>query len=365
MIQALSEAYRNRDVYLNTAACGLIGQRQLDVMQEFHQAVLEIGNDRADLWRNKEAFEIKTTVAEFLGTESQNVAFIPNFSYGFFALTQSLKPRRKVLLYQNDYTSMTLPFKLGDFGITWFDSYDDFRLEEEEIEHLLLVNNIEILAISHVQWLSGFTLDIDRIGRFCMRHNILFLVDATQSMGARNLSFDHLPCDALIASCYKWMNAGYGLGIMCLKPEFIQQHKPLIGGYGSFRPNESGEWQFSSGIPSYEPGHLNMAGFLALKEAILEKNKLGMDEILLHNHSLINRLIEGMRNLQLLTLGEEETGRRTGIVCFQGDDKLLEELHKRDLRVSLRNGFIRVSPHFYNSSEDIDTLLNALEDIKA
>jgi selenocysteine lyase/cysteine desulfurase len=160
------------------------------------------------------------------------------------------------------------------------------------------------------------------------------------------------------------MNAGYGLGLMRLKPEFLQQHTPRIGGFGSFRPKESGKWEYSPGIPSYEPGHLNMAGFLALKEAIQEKNQIGMEPIQLHNSSLIARLIDGLRSLQLLTLGEEGIERRTGIACFQGDEALLDALKKRDLRVSLRKGFIRVSPHFYNSSEDIDTLLNALEDIR-
>lgn len=326
----------------------------------FFNEMRERAHERAMDWRLEEGPRVKELSAKFLGAQKEELAFIPNFSFGMFSLVQSLKPRKKVMLYREDYPSLTYPFQLGGFDIHWLDSDDNYHLSMDEIEDRILEEKIEILALSHVQWLSGFTIDIERLGKFCLKYDVFFIVDATQSLGARPIHFGKIGCDALIASCYKWMNAGFGLGLMCIRKEALKEHPPVIAGFGSLRP-KGGEWVYQPSIHSYEPGSLHMPGFLILEQAIKEKEKIGLQKILLHNRSLILRLLEGLQDLHIMVLGEEDVEYRTGIIGIKGNLDLMEKLDQKDIKVSLRNGYLRVAPHFYNNSEDIDALLNALD----
>src|SRR5690606_29437753 len=119
---------------------------------------------------------------------------------------------------------------------------------------------------SHVQWLSGFKTDLQELSRFCREHDIWLIVDATQSLGAMPLNPVRLDIDVLISSNYKWMNAGFGSGVMYMCDDFFNEYTPKVGGNNSYTP-VNGKMQYVPSVQSYEPGHPNMYGFSVLQAA--------------------------------------------------------------------------------------------------
>lgn len=303
---------------------------------------------------------IRETVGKFIHAPAANIALIPNFSYALNAIVHALDGNEKIMLYRNDYPSVYEPFRINGFDITWIEHGDDgFTMNIAAMKALLLVNNIDILAISHVQWMSGYMLDLKEISEFCAANHIRFIVDATQSMGALPIFIDELKPDVLIASNYKWMNAGFGHGIMYMSDDFLKRYTPAVAGNASYGMY-AGQWKYEPSIRSYEPGHLNFHGLLIAEAAIGQKLEKGIEYIAAHNLSLTALLIEGISKLKLPLLGPATMDNRSAIVLLKAGEELQQHLLQHNIIVIHRNGFVRISMHYHNTDADIAAILAAL-----
>lgn len=343
-----------RKIYLNTASCGLINKEHLRSTYDLYEAMTTDSSSAAEQLRESGLQRIRETVASFIGASPANLAFIPNFSYGLNALVQSLRGDEKVLLYKNDYPSLLEPFRINKFDITWIDAKDEFTIDLKELKNSLIKERIGLLAISHVQWLSGYKMDLAELGFFCKEHNIIFIVDATQSLGAVPVDISTLHIDVLISSNYKWMNAGFGTGIMYMSDSFLDKYEPVIGGNNSYI--------FIDGLPtyvpsirSYEPGHLNFHGLLILEAAVNEKLRLGIASIEDHNTKLLNLLFEGLD--ESVILGPASIDGRSSIVMVRDQPGLYERLAAAGIVVIKRGENIRIGVHYYNTEEEVQALL--------
>ena len=265
-----------------------------------------------------------------------------------------------MLLFKDDYPSLTIPFTLNDFEVFWIESHDGFSIDIENIEQLNIEHEIEILAISHVQWLTGFTIDLNRLSGFCKTHDVLLILDGTQSLGAIPFSFRSSGVNIFITSNYKWMNAGYGTGIMCIDEHAMNRYPAKIGGFNSYKHIDKA-WKYHASISSYEPGHPNMAGLALLKSTIDYKMELGVANIANHNINLVNSLNEKISSTPYHLVSPEDNNQRANIVSIYGNKNLEKYLLDHGIIVKMRNGMIRIGMHFYNTMEDINQLMNILD----
>lgn len=347
-------------IYLNTAACGLLTEETLAPTLDFYKAMLTDGSRVSEAFRIGGGLQkIREAVADFIHAPADNIAFLPNFSFGINSLVQSLKGTEKVMLYRHDFPSLLDPFKINNFDITWLDSADGFTIDVEAMKAVLIKEKIEVLAISHVQWLSGFKLDVEDLGQFCKENNIIYLVDATQSLGGIETDMRTLHCDALIASNYKWMNAGFGNGIMYISDAFFEKYPPVVGGFGSY-VFKDGQFSYSPSARNYEPGHLNIHGLLILEAALKYKQQTGIQQLEQHNHDLTGRLLNAVKELPLQLLGPATLHNRSSIILARAEEGLHEHLVANNVVVSNRMGFIRISIHFHNTETEIDRLVELL-----
>ncbi|UTW61928.1 aminotransferase class V-fold PLP-dependent enzyme [bacterium SCSIO 12741] len=341
-------------IYLDTAACGLIHLDGLQAQQAFMQNAVTDASGVANAWRDKTYFELRNTARRFLDCTEEELAFIPNFSYGLFSFIQAIKGKHKrVLLFQNDYPSLTLPFELNGFEITSFVPQDFFEVDYGALEKMLIQQKIELVAVSHVQYLNGARVDLELLGNLCQRLGILLVVDATQSLGADALSFRELNVDVLIASNYKWMNGGFGTGVMCCKPHITKEYLPQIGGFGSYQMGKNG-WEFNRNIRSYEPGHPAIGSLLLLHHAMEYKISKGMESIRTNNRVMLEKLISVVNKYELPLIGPSGVDNRLGIACCSISEEMYQYLHQNQVRCTFRNGHIRLSVHHTNSLEDLD-----------
>jgi selenocysteine lyase/cysteine desulfurase len=345
--------------YLNTAACGLIEEEVKAAGFDLYNAVSKSGSAAAEDWRfNKEA-GIRKTIAGFIGAPATNVAMIPNFSWALNGLVQSLKGTEKVLLYKHDYPSVVEPFRINNFDITWVDAKDGFTLPVDEIETAVKNNKIDIVVLSHVQFSTGYKLDIVALGALCKEHSVLFIVDATQSIGAVPIDLSKQHADVLIASNYKWMNAGFGTGIMYISDSFLDKYPPVVGGHNSYQMVED-KMQYVPSALSYEPGHPNMLGHTIVAAAIEHKMKMGLDKIVAHNMQLTQLLIDNIGHLSTQLIGPLNIDNRTSIVILKDENGISEKIKKHNIIVTNRNNTVRISMHYYNTEADVMRLVDAL-----
>lgn len=348
-----------QDRYFNTAAAGIVPPAYIKPCQQFMKQLSENPAKAFEQWLANSLDDLRFSAAEFLDAGQDEIAFIPNFSYGLNALVHSLKPASRVMVLLEDYPSLIDPFLLNNFKIHRFKSPKKLNFNTEDIIVEMLANNIEILAISQVQWLTGFRADIDKLGKFCRERNILFIIDATQSMGALPLSLKQSGADVIISSSYKWMNAGYGTGILCARKDFLSRYLPKIRGNNS-RMLAGEKWTDDSNIIGYEPGHLNIPGLILLQQAIEDKLKTGTDRISAHNLGLTSRFIDELEKPDKILIGPVSMENRSSIVSLKGGELLFNHLRKRGYEVSFRNKLVRVSFHYHNTPEAVDQLAQTI-----
>ncbi|MBX2904882.1 MAG: aminotransferase class V-fold PLP-dependent enzyme [Taibaiella sp.] len=346
-------------IYLNTASCGLISPESLAAGNELYAAFADNASGVSEVWRMNEESRIRGVIADFIGAPTANVAMVPNFSWAMNAIVQSLKGNERVLLYKHDYPSLLEPFRINNFDITWVDAPDGFNIDVPAIEKAITSNAIDIVAISHVQWTSGYKLDLEYIGNLCREKGVLFIVDGTQSLGACTINLSQLPVDVFAASHYKWMNAGFGNGTLYLTDAFMSRYQPVVGGHNSYKMRE-GNWGYEPSVISYEPGSPNMFGLNIVAHAIAEKNRTGLPEIARHNLSLMQLFLQELGDAPVQLLGDRTMQNRSPIVLMKDENGLGEHIHTSGFVVTRRNGMLRVSTHFYNKEDEVTALAGCI-----
>lgn len=345
--------------YFNTSSFGLVSKSSIDKADKFNEGLHKYGSKQAEYFLEEELLLIRETVSAFIAAPVHEIALIPNFSYGLCAVIPAISNLKRVLLFKDDYPSLIQPFLINDFDVFWIDSNDEFTIDLEELKQSIVNNKIEILAISHVQYKTGFLIDIENLGNFCKLHDVLFILDGTQSLGAVPFSFNTTDVNIFITSNYKWMNGSFATGIMCIKQESIEKYTPKIGGFNSYKILD-GQWKYNPSIYSYEPGQLNMAGLVLLKDALDFKMEIGIKNIAFHNLNLLNRLIEKIDSTTCTVIGPSNNTNRCNIVGIRGDERLANYLDNQNILVKMSNEIIRIGIHFYNTEDDVDCIVESL-----
>lgn len=345
--------------YLNTAGCGLIHPEALAAGNKLYEAFTTNSSHASEDWRFNEEQRTRELMAGFIGADARNVAMVPNFSWAINAVVQSLKGTERVLLYKGDYPSLLEPFRINNFAITWVDAPDGFNIDMDAIRSAITSRSVDVVAISHVQWNSAYRIDLKEIGDLCREHGVVFIVDATQSLGAHVIDLSKLNIDVFISSHYKWMNAGFGNGTLFIADAFMQQYPPVVGGHNSYHM-VGDKWMYVPSIKSYEPGSPNMHGFSILAAEIERKNKMGLASIEAHNRHLIDLFLKGIAGMKLTVIGDTDTTHRASFVLLRDENGLGAYLKEHGFVVTIRNGLVRISFHYYNTPDEVQRLVVCL-----
>lgn len=347
-------------IYLNTASCGLVSPDTTAAAIKLYADLEHNGSTRSEEWRMHEESHIRQTIADFLSVPAKNIAMVPNFSWALNGIVQSLKGTEKILLYKGDYPSFIEPFRINKFDITWVDAPDGFNMQIDIVRDAIINNKVDIVALSHVQWTSGYKIDLKEIGDLCKKHSVLFMVDGTQSMGANVIDLSVMHIDVFAASNYKWMNAGFGTAVLYIADSFLEKYPPVVGGNNSYRMID-GTMQYRPSVQSYEPGHPNMFGLTVLEAAIKHKMELGIAKIEQHDHYLAELFLTGIKNLPVKILGDYTMAHRSPIIYLIDENDLGDHIKQHNIIVTQRNGFLRVSMHYYNTELDVKALVNCIK----
>jgi selenocysteine lyase/cysteine desulfurase len=226
-----------------------------------------------------------------------------------------------------------------------------------------------LFSISAVQYLTGFKADLEAIGAICKKHDILFVVDAIQSLGAGTIDVQACNIDALATGGHKWLMSPMGTGMLYLSKKLSNQLKPYKTGWLSVQE----PWELSNFEQEWLPvsqhleiGTPNMIGIAGMNASLKTLNSIGPARItqnILHLTDYLTTKLSEQKKTQLITPKKRDD--RAGIVTFTtaqitDTEAFVESLKKKNITISSREGKLRVAPHFYNTIEEIDTVLNAI-----
>lgn len=344
-------------VYLNTASCGLLSEKVFEYRQDHDLDLLISGSVFRD--KHGETLEkVRETVGEFFNCASKRVGLIHNFSNGFNTLLEGIDKMSKILLLKEDYPSINWAVKSRDFDVCYAQIDEDL---EKNIEKALIENKPDLFCFSIVQYESGIKLQPAFLREMKEKFpNTLFVADGTQYIGTEKFDFDASKIDVLMASCYKWMNAGFGNGIMLFQDDVPKKIDPKSCGYNSYQ----GKYKVEDGnfLGKFEPGHQDALNFGSIMAAIKFINSVGIDLIEERIQLLSKKAKEELEKLGFLDEAVVKRTVHSSIFNIGGDAKLLQFLNSKNIICSMKDPGVRVSFQYFNTEEEIDLLIKVLKE---
>ena len=356
---------RERLVYMNHAAVAPLSKRAADAMKGLADDCLEFGSLHYDRWL-AEYEGLRVAAAKLVGAQGSEIALVKNTSEGIATVAMGLdwKPGDRVVAFKEEFPANYFPWKrLEQRGVkvTWLSIRDGLERIDEACR------GARLLAISFVQFLGGYRAPLANIGEICRRNSCIFLVDAIQGLGAFPLRAKDWGIHALAADGHKWLLGPEGCGVLYIDEGLQDRVEPVEFGWTNvahYADYASRDMALRADAGRYECGTLNTIGCFGLRAAMEFLLEVGVDQVAAAVQQLGDRLAFGLqaKGYELMEQRTAENG--AGIVAFrkEGVDaaEIVHKLRAAGIVVAPRVGWVRASPHFYISPEDIDKTLALL-----
>jgi cysteine desulfurase / selenocysteine lyase len=318
----------------------------------------------------EKTFSTRKKLAHLLGTTPDRLAFVDNTSNGLNIVANGLswKQGDRILLNTMEFPANVYPFmNLKRYGVE-IDFVEPFN-NTIPLERLIaaVTPRTRLLSISHVQYLNGYLTDLEEIGTFCREKNIILSVDIIQSAGVVPINVESMRIDFLAGGCYKWLMAPEGSGFVYVTDELQARISQAYVGWTSVSNYVDEMHTFNLELDPaarrYENGMLNNPAIIGLGSSLDLLSEVGIGNIREHTLDLTDHLIAQLEERNITFISPVERSNRSGIVAFRPPDTeaLLRAMAGRKVHAAVRGGFVRVSPHFYNTSEEIDTLVSCID----
>lgn len=329
--------------------------------QEFGEVLRDIKNTRR-------------ICADFIGAEPEEIALLGPTSLGLslFANGIGWEPGDEVLCYAADYPANVYPWidlRRRGVVVKFLEPKEPGAITPDLVA-AALTPRTRLVALASAYFFTGYRLDVEAIGSLLHERGVLFSVDAIQTLGAFPLNVRHL--DFLAADAHKWMLGPVAIGIVYVKRKHFDLCRPtLLGAWNVYSPNfiAQDDIRFVPTAQRYEPGVLNTVGIYGMKAALELFQAYGIDRIAARLLELKAHLVAGLRDCGFEIHGPAEGPSATGITTFRHPTRsatdLFAQLEKEKIICSLRHDrqgrdYLRFSPHFYNTEEELDAALKIL-----
>lgn len=313
---------------------------------------------------------VRKLAARFIHALPEEIAFVKNTSEGLAFVANGLdwKASDEIISTAVEYPSNVYP---------WMDvarRFDCRHIMLPEHEGRIDRQNIfdavtprtRMIAISHVEYASGFRHDLAAIGKFCRERNILLCVDGIQACGMSPVDVKAMNIDFLSADGHKWLLGPEGAGIFYCRRELLLSLRPEIGWMNVINANDYGHYDFTlrTDARRFECGSHNIPGVLALGASMELLLEVGMHTVMERVLTLTGQLCAGLAQKGYTVVSSRRPDESSGIVSFTSPRhqhaEIISNLEKQNIIIVEREKRLRASPHFYQSPDDITRLLNAL-----
>ncbi|MEQ9423573.1 MAG: aminotransferase class V-fold PLP-dependent enzyme [Cyclobacteriaceae bacterium] len=349
------------NTYLDTARTGAVSVNTINKVKAFLDDQLQNAALHREHWIDTME-KAREKTAQLLGVHKKDVGFQNDTSTVISIIAGAIEPNKKVVLVENDFPSVGLPWVKQGYEVLWVKRGADFSIDINKIEDALKQGG-EIVAISWVQYNSGFKIDIEKLGELCEKYGAKLIVDGTQGICVFPINPEKLKIHAFIASGFKWMTAGYGITVVYLNDGFRKKLKTNVAGWNSlidFFGNYDDE-NIKASTSAMELGHPKYHVITCLDSALDELNQIGLEKIQERTTELSTYLRKSIEQSGIQQLSNFSKENQSHIQLVEGSQDQFKKLAANNIRVTHRENYFRVSPYFYNNESDIDRLIEMLK----
>jgi selenocysteine lyase/cysteine desulfurase len=354
--------------YFNHAAIAPLPRRTAEAMRVHLVDAMRHGAHAYG--RSVEEHEgLRRATAAMLNCNASEIAITKNTSEGLCAIANGLdwRPGDVVVGLDSDFPANYVPWRE-------LQSRRGVRFRSLQLRHGVLeledldraCKGARVAALSHVHFLTGFRWDLRAAGEICRRRGCALVVDAVQGMGAFPISVKDAGVHALSASGHKWLLGPEGCGVLYIDSDWMPAIEPVEFGWTSLQGFEDyrSDGALQPGARRFECGTLNSVGCAGLRASIEALNESGARATSSAIHALAERLLEGALSKGYEAAAPRRRGNGSGIVSLRkrglASADIVAGLSRNRVSASDRMGWVRAAPHFYNTVEEIDRLLERL-----
>jgi selenocysteine lyase/cysteine desulfurase len=363
-------------IYLNHAAVGPWPLTTAEAVKKFADENSLYGASHYPRWIETET-SLRKLLQQFINAESdEDIALLKNTSEALSVVAYGIQWNKgdEILITDQEFPSNRIVWEsLAEQGvIVRYANLTDAEAPGKAIIQAITPAT-RLISVSSVQFASGLRLELQQIGDICQQNNILFCVDAIQSLGAFEFDAQKIHADFVMADAHKWLMAPEGIALFYTSPGIRQKLKlhqygwHMVEALGDY---DSQEWQPAKSARRFECGSPNMLGIHALHASL--KLLLGIEIKNIERRILQNTrlMIDFIQNSKNLSKVYDYPGQyNSGIVTFrhQHSDNLslFNFLTEQKVICAQRGGGIRFSPHFYSPKEKILQALQLADNYSA
>ncbi len=358
-------------IYLNHAAIAPWPKRTAEAIKSFAEQNMRYGSHHYLDWLKKEQL-IREQLQTLLNAPSVNdIALVKNTSeaISFVAYGLSWNQGDNIVSSNEEFPSNRMAWEsLASEGVEFRQAELLSGSSPEDALFSLVDENTRLITISSIQFTSGLRVDLEKIGQFCKKNNILFCIDAIQSLGAIEFDVQAYHADFVMADGHKWMFGPEGLGVFYTNPNSRSKLKLTQYGWhmmANIHNYENKPWEIHPTAKRFECGSPNMLGIHAWSASLSLLLEIKMNTIeagVIKNADYLSAKISA--HPDLLLLNDPHAKLKSGIVLFKhthlNNEQLYKHLQHNNIVCALRGGGIRFSPHFYHTQGELDQAMEII-----
>ena len=319
--------------------------------------------------------ETRVAAAKLIGASAEEIALIGPTSLGLslFANGIDWQPGDEVICYLDDYPANVYPWlnlRLRGVTVRLLQPSEPGAITAELVAEALTPKT-RLVALASCNFVSGYRIDAESIGKLLRQRGVLFSVDAIQTLGAFPTTVEYV--DFLSADAHKWLLGPLAIGIVYVRKDCFDLCRPtLLGSWNVIAPGfvAQDQIEFYPTAQRYEPGALNAMGIVGMKAALEMLLEIGVANVADRIGTITTRLTNGLHELGYQSLGPTSGKNASGIVTVSRPGTDLEVVFQRLAAAHIvcsprqdrqSRHYIRFSPHFYNTAAEVDQVLKVLE----
>jgi selenocysteine lyase/cysteine desulfurase len=296
--------------------------------------------------------------ARLVGASPGEIALVPNTNVGINIAAsiarqrrQAGDARRSIVLSAGEFPANVYPWlalEQDGFRVRMIAADELGRPREDALLEAAAAPDTAVLALSAVQFATGWRAPLEQFGALCEQHDVLFAVDAIQAAGVLPLDVRSARIDVLSSGAQKWLCSPFGTGFTFVRAELCRRYHPEL--YDDAR--------------RFEVGTLPFPEFSAMAATLGLINELGVETIWQHVQGLLEPVLEWVAARDDVTVASAtDQPHRSAILCLRTADTpaTFERLAAGGVACVLREGSVRLAPHFYNSPAELAHVLELLE----
>jgi cysteine desulfurase/selenocysteine lyase len=353
-------------IYFNNAGIGPIPERTRLVLEELNAS--KSAPHSIDVPRLfKRLAETRRSAARLLNAETMEIGLTTSTTLGLNVAAQALpvQPGEIVLLSDKEFPANVYPWKqLESRGVVveLAPTKPNGWPDEEYLCERVSDPRVRVLAISLIQFSNGYKADIARLGKACRANDCFFVVDAIQGIGQVAFDVKATPVDLLACGGQKWLLSPFGSGFLYVRQELVEQLQPTFVGWLAFEGTDDYsrltdyEYKLRSDARRFEINTLPFQDLIAMGESLKMLLDFGIESIEEWLREVRRPLLEAAVAGQLRVVSPLDSRHSSGIVCVAPARlaECEERLASEGVIVALREGALRLSPHCYNTPDEME-----------